>query len=88
MAYDEKLHFIAGLCISVVAMLLYFYYYGIVNLWFGLFFGVLAGLLKEVKDHITYGGFDKYDMFATWAGSLLGAGLIYILLQGGVLNGF
>ena len=34
------------------------------------------------------GGFDKYDMFATWAGSLLGAGLVYMLLKGGVLNGF
>ena len=34
------------------------------------------------------GGFDKYDMFATWAGSLLGAGLVYMLLNGGVLNGF
>ena len=34
------------------------------------------------------GGFDKYDMFATWAGSLRGAGLVYMLLKGGVLNGF
>ena len=45
-------------------------------------------MLKEVKDEIAYGGFDELDMLATWAGSLLGAGLIYILLQGGVLNGF
>ena len=88
MAYDKKLHFIAGLCISVAAMLLYFYYSGTVNLRFGLGCGMVAGVAKEVKDEITYGGFDKYDMLATWAGSLLGAGLIYILLQGGVLNGF
>ena len=88
MPYDKKLHFIAGLCITCIAIILCYCFYGVVNLWFGLFFGVLAGLLKEVKDHITYGGFDKYDMFATWAGSILGAGLIYILLQGGVLNGF
>ena len=79
MAYDKKLHFIAGLCIAGIAMILGYYICGIVNLWFGLFFGVLAGLLKEVKDEITYGGFDKYDMYATWAGSLLGAGMLYII---------
>ena len=88
MAYDKKLHFIAGLCITCIAIILCYYICGTVNLWFGLFFGVFAGLLKEVKDQITYGGFDSLDMYATWAGSLLGAGLIYILLQGGVLNGF
>ena len=79
MPYDKKLHFIAGLCISVVAMLLYFYYYGIVNVWFGLFFGVLAGLLKEVKDEITYGGFDYVDMLVTWLGAIAGAGLVYVI---------
>ena len=88
MDYDKKLHFLAGLCISVVAMLLYFYYYGTVNVLLGIGCGMVAGVAKEVKDEIAYGGFDKYDMYATWAGSLLGAGLIYILLQGGVLNGF
>ena len=88
MAYDKKLHFIAGLCISVAAMLLYFYCYGTVNVLFGVGGGMVAGVAKEVKDEITYGGFDELDMYATWAGSLLGAGLIYILLQGGVLNGF
>ena len=88
MAYDKKLHFIVGLCISVVAMLLYFYYYGTINVLPGIGCGMVAGVAKEIKDEISYGGFDKYDMLATWAGSLLGAGLIYILLQGGVLNGF
>lgn len=88
MAYDKKLHFIAGLCISVVAMLLYFYYYGTVNVLLGFGGGMVAGVAKEIKDEIAYGGFDKYDMLATWAGSLLGAGLIYMLLKGGVLNGF
>ena len=88
MAQDKKLHFIAGLCITCIAIILCYYIYGIVNLWFGLFFGVLAGLLKEVKDEITYGGFDELDMLTTWLGAIAGAGLIYILLQGGVLNGF
>lgn len=88
MAYDKKLHFFAGLCLSVVTMLLYFYYYGTVNVLLGVGGGMVAGVAKEVKDEISYGGFDKYDMYATWAGSFLGAGLVYMLLKGGVLNGF
>lgn len=80
MAYDKKLHFIAGLCISVVSMLLCFYYNGTTNLWLGLGCGMVAGVAKEIKDEITYGGFDKLDMFYTWAGSLLGAGLCYLVL--------
>ena len=88
MDYDKKLHFIAGLCISVAAMLLYFYYYGTVNVLLGVGGGMVAGVAKEVYDYLDYGLYDKQDMLATWAGSLLGAGLIYILLQGGVLNGF
>lgn len=79
MAYDKKLHFIAGLCITCIAIILCYCVCGIVNLWFGLFFGVLAGLLKEVKDEITYGCFDELDMYATWAGSLFAAGLLDII---------
>ena len=79
MAYDKKLHFIAGLCISVVAMLLYFYYYGTVNVLLGLGCGMVAGVAKEVKDEITYGGFDYVDMLATWLGAIAGAGLVYMI---------
>ena len=79
MAYDKKLHFIAGLCISVAAMLLYFYYYGTINVLPGIGCGMVAGVAKEVYDYLDYGLFDKQDMFYTWAGSLLGAGLVYIL---------
>ena len=80
MAYDKKLHLASGLAIAFV--------FGIYNPWIGLGCGMAAGVAKEIYDYFDYGLFDKYDMFATWAGSLLGAGLIYILLQGGVLNGF
>ena len=80
MAYDKKLHLASGLAIAFV--------FGIANPWIGLGCGMAAGVAKEIYDYFDYGLFDKYDMFATWAGSLLGAGLIYILLQGGVLNGF
>lgn len=79
MAYDKKLHFIAGLCITCIAVLLCYLCNGTVKLWFGLGFGVIAGVAKEVYDQITYGGFDKLDMFYTWAGALLGAGLCYII---------
>ena len=79
MAQDEKLHFLAGLCITCVAIILCYCIYGIVNLWVGLFFGVLAGLLKEVKDQITYGGFDYVDMLVTWLGAIAGAGLVYVI---------
>ena len=79
MAYDKKLHFIAGLCVTCIAIILCYCYSGIVNLWFGLFFGVLAGLLKEVKDEITYGGFDYVDMLVTWLGAIAGAGLVYVI---------
>ena len=79
MPYDKKLHFLAGLYITCVAIILCYCIYGIVNLWFGLFFGVLAGLLKEVKDEITYGGFDYVDMLVTWLGAIAGAGLVYVI---------
>ena len=88
MPYDKKLHFIAGLCISVVAMLLYFYYYGTVNVLPGICCGMVAGVAKEVKDEITYGGFDYVDMLVTWLGATVGTGLVVMLLKGGVLNGF
>ena len=80
MAYDKKLHLLAGLVIAII--------FGWQNPLIGLAAGFAAGVAKEVYDYLDYGGFDKQDMYATWAGSLLGAGLIYILLQGGVLNGF
>ena len=79
MAYDKKLHFIAGLCISVVAMLLYFYYYGTVNVLLGVGGGMVAGVAKEVYDEYDYGGFDYVDMLVTWLGAISGAGLVYVI---------
>ena len=80
MPNDKKLHLLAGICITCIAILLCYLYYGTVNIWLGLGCGMAAGVAKEVKDQITYGGFDYLDMLYTWAGSLLGAGLVYILL--------
>ena len=88
MPNDKKLHLLAGICITCIAILLCYLYYGTVNIWLGLGCGMAAGVAKEIYDYLDYGLFDKQDMLATWAGSLLGAGLVYMLLKGGVLNGF
>ena len=71
MPYDKKLHFIAGLAIAII--------FGWQNPLIGLAAGFAAGVAKEVYDYLDYGGFDKQDMYATWAGSLLGAGLCYLI---------
>ena len=80
MAQDKKLHLLAGLGIAII--------FGLQYPLIGLGAGIIAGVAKEVYDYLDYGLYDKQDMLYTWAGSLLGVGLIYILLQGGVLNGF
>ena len=72
MAYDKKLHLASDLAIAFV--------FGIANPWIGLGCGMAAGVAKEIKDEITYGGFDYLDMFYTWAGALLGTGLCYLVL--------
>ena len=71
MAQDKKLHLLAGIVIAII--------FGWQNPLIGLGAGFLAGVGKELYDEYDYGGFDKYDMFATWAGAVLGAGLVYIL---------
>ena len=80
MAYDKKLHFIAGVCITCVAVLLCYLCNGTTNLWLGIGCGMVAGVAKEIYDYLDYGLFDKQDMLYTWAGSILGAGLVYIIL--------
>lgn len=71
MAQDKKLHLLAGLGIAII--------FGWHNPLIGLGAGFAAGVAKEVYDYLDYGSFDKLDMFYTWAGSLLGAGLCYII---------
>ena len=71
MAQDKKLHLLAGLGISII--------FGWHNPLIGIGAGFVAGIAKEVYDYLDYGGFDKLDMLYTWAGSLLGAGLCYII---------
>ena len=79
MAYDKKLHFIAGLCITCIAVLLCYMCYGTSNLWLGLGCGMVAGVAKEIYDEYDYGGFDYVDMLVTWLGAISGAGLVYVI---------
>lgn len=71
MAQDKKLHLLAGLGIAII----FGWQYPLI----GLGAGFAAGVAKEVYDYLDYGLLDKKDMFATWAGSLLGAGLCYLI---------
>ena len=71
MAYDKKLHLASGLAIAFV--------FGIYNPWIGLGCGIAAGVAKEIYDYFDYGLFDKLDMYYTWAGAVLGAGLALLL---------
>lgn len=45
----------------------------------GLSAGVTAGVAKEVYDYYDYALFDKYDMFYTWAGALIGTCLCLVV---------
>ena len=72
LAYDKKLHFLAGFIISVVFTLLA---YDVV----GLTAGVMAGLGKEVYDYYDYGDFDQRDFLFTVAGSIAGVILVGLL---------
>lgn len=68
--YDKKLHFLCGLLISLLI--------GLYNPTYGLLVGMTAGVAKEVYDYFDYGLFDKYDMFYTWAGAVIGTCLCMI----------
>jgi len=69
---DKILHFIAG---GVVAAPVGF----LADPVLGLAMGAVAGLAKEVRDQITYGGFDVADLFATVAGAAVAAGAVVVL---------
>lgn len=71
MAYDKKLHLLCGFAIAIVA--------GSYTPATGLICSVAAGVAKEVYDEYDYGGFDKQDMLATWAGSFLGVSIAHLL---------
>lgn len=63
--YDKKLHFIAGLAISLAVSIA-------INPTCGLITSMVAGVAKEVKDYLDYGGPDVMDCLATWLGGGIG----------------
>ena len=71
MAHDKKLHLASGFAFAFV--------FGIYKPWIGLGCGMAAGVAKEIYDYFDYGLFDKLDMYYTWAGAVLGAGLALLL---------
>ena len=71
MAYDKKLHLLAGLGIAII--------FGWHNPPIGLLAGFAAGIAKEVYDYLDYGGFDELDMLITWLGATVGIGIVVLL---------
>jgi hypothetical protein len=60
---DKMLHFTAGMIIFLIASVF-------LPVWLAVCMVVLAGLAKEVRDKISYGGFDWIDFAATIAGGI------------------
>lgn len=72
MAYDKKLHFGAGLLISVAGG---YFFMPVV----GLGLACAAGILKELWDLHGYGEFDPLDLAATIAGGVAGFALLEVV---------
>lgn len=68
--YDKKLHFRCGCIISLLI--------GLYNPIYGLSAGVTVGVGAEGEDYLNYGRFDKYNILATWAGTVIGTCLCMI----------
>ena len=68
-AYDKKLHFLAGMVIAIIFTLLADDVTGFVA-------GVMAGLGKEVYDYYDYGSYDYRDSIFTVAGTIFGLVLV------------
>jgi hypothetical protein len=68
--YDKRLHFIAGMLISLIVSIA-------INPTCGLITSAVAGVAKEVKDYLDYGGPDVLDCLATW----LGGGIGYAIMM-------
>ncbi len=67
---DKVLHFAAGLIIGISALFLPWYLSAAAV--------IIAGIGKEIKDQIVYGGFDIYDLLFTIAGGVVSVGLIEV----------
>lgn len=63
---DKMLHFIAGMLGTAIVAVLVPRFAPI-----AMSVAVVAGFAKELRDEITYGGFDWYDLLATVLGGLV-----------------
>jgi len=61
---DKLLHFVAGFSIALIGSILF-------GKETGFALAILAGIGKEIRDQIVYGGFDIMDLIVTIAGGLL-----------------
>jgi hypothetical protein len=71
--YDKKLHFIAGLLISLAVSIA-------INPTCGLLTSMAAGVVKEIKDYLDYGGPDVIDCLATWLGGGIGYAVAMMIM--------
>jgi hypothetical protein len=71
--HDKKLHFIAGLLIFLAVSI-------VINPNCGLITSTVAGVVKEVKDYLDYGGPDVIDCLATWLGGLIGYAVAMMIM--------
>ena len=65
---DKLLHFLAGAAVAFGCALIF----GPVA---GILAGAAAGIAKEIRDEIVYGGADLRDLLATCGGAMVGAAL-------------
>lgn len=70
---DKALHFIAGMlttaCVAIIPCLVNFAFAG----------AIVVGLIKEVRDEITYGGYDWKDFAATLFGGVIMQFFIWLI---------
>lgn len=71
---DKMLHFIAGMLGTAIVAVIVPRFAPI-----AMSVAVVAGFAKELRDEITYGGFDWYDLLATVLGGVVMQVLIFLI---------
>ena len=69
---DKKAHLVMGFLISLVFGLIF-------TNTIGLIAGAVAAVGKEIRDEISYGGFDLKDLYVTIGGSLIAFVIVTLL---------
>jgi hypothetical protein len=70
---DKMLHFIVGMLITVIVAVIVPRFAPI-----AMTVAIVAGVAKEIRDEIVYGGFDWYDLLATVLGGVVMQVFIWI----------